>query len=233
MLEWFLEINRLSKEIRRKAQNALEMLRANDKGNAKVVNDYLKTEYGNLCRVWEQQFPVSELGDLGRHIHFGMENDYHDILLRDIIQIEEKAEKHLRDNVNKHQPFGFEELLHPVIFENAYQQYRNGHLRDAVLNSIVAVFDLIRQRTGLDSDGDRLIGEALSTTHPHLILSELETESGRNDQTGFIQVFQGAYKGIRNPKAHTLQHDLNEHKAAQYLIFASLLARRIEEAKEP
>jgi uncharacterized protein (TIGR02391 family) len=162
-----------------------------------------------------------------------MENDYQDILRRDISQVEEKAEKHLRESFNEHQPIGFEELLHPVIFENAYQQYRNSHLREAVLNSVTAVFDLIRQRTGLSSDGDQLITEALSIGHPCLILSELTTVSGRNDQAGFIQIFQGAYKGIRNPKAHTLQHDLNEHKAAQYLIFASLLARRIEEAKEP
>ena len=55
-------------------------------------------------------------------------------------------------------------------------------------------------------------------------------ESGQNDQKGFMQIYKGAYQGIRNPKAHSLTHDLTEVKAAQYLVFASLLARRIEEA---
>lgn len=125
---------------------------------------------------------------------------------------------------------GLPSLLHPTIIEHAYEQFINGHYRDAVLNSIVAIFDFIRARTGLQEDGADLIGKALSTGDPYLVLSELDTESGRNDQVGFIQIFQGAYKGIRSPKAHSLTHDLNKYKAAQYLVFASLLARRIEEA---
>ena len=125
---------------------------------------------------------------------------------------------------------GLISILHPAISEHAYEQFKNGHYRDAVLNSIVAIFDFIRERTGLKEDGDDLIGKALSTKNPYLILSELETESGINDQIGFMKIYQGAYKGIRNPKAHSLSNDLNKYKAAQYLIFASLLARRIEEA---
>jgi uncharacterized protein (TIGR02391 family) len=82
-------------------------------------------------------------------------------------------------------------------------------------------------------DGAKLAGQVFSVKEPRLILSELDTESGRNDQAGFLQIYQGAYIGIRNPKAHSLQHDLTEEKAAQYLIFASLLARRVAEAHEP
>ena len=33
-------------------------------------------------------------------------------------------------------------------------------------------------------------------------------------------------------KAHSLNHDLNEQKAAQYLITLNLLARRAEESKD-
>ncbi len=125
----------------------------------------------------------------------------------------------------------FRVLLHPIITEHALGQYDNGHLRDAVLNSIIAVFDLIRHKTGLKDDGDRLIGKAFSLDDPYLILSDIDTESGQNDQKGFIQILKGSFQGIRNPKAHSLSHDLNRVKAAQYLVFASLLARRIDEAK--
>ena len=125
----------------------------------------------------------------------------------------------------------FRFLLHPMITEHALPQYDNGYLRDAVLNSIIAVFDLIRQKTGLKEDGDRLIGKAFSLEHPYLILSDIDTESGQNDQKGFMQILNGSFQGIRNPKAHSLTHDLTAIKAAQYLVFASLLARRIDEAK--
>jgi hypothetical protein len=47
-----------------------------------------------------------------------------------------------------------------------------------------------------------------------------------------MQILVGTYLGIRNPKAHSLNHDLDAERAAQYLIFASLLARRIYEAKD-
>jgi uncharacterized protein (TIGR02391 family) len=125
----------------------------------------------------------------------------------------------------------FQVLLHPIIIEHALPQYDNGYLRDAVLNSIIAVFDLIRQKTNLKEDGDNLIGKAFSLHDPYLILSDIDNESGENDQKGFIQILKGSFQGIRNPKAHSLTHDLTPLKAAQYLVFASLLARRIDEAK--
>lgn len=36
---------------------------------------------------------------------------------------------------------------------------------------------------------------------------------------------------MRNPKAHTLKTDLTTESAAQYLVFASLLTRRIQESR--
>jgi uncharacterized protein (TIGR02391 family) len=136
----------------------------------------------------------------------------------------------IEENSNALPQIGFENLLHPVIVESSLSLYTSGHLRESVLNAITAVFDLIRKRTGVDDDGDRLIGQVMSIGNPLLVLSELESESGQNDQKGFMQIFKGAYQGIRNPKAHTLNHDLDEMKAAQYLVFASMLARRVEEA---
>lgn len=125
----------------------------------------------------------------------------------------------------------FSFLLHPEIIKHALTKYHDGHLRNAVLDSMTAVFDFIRSRTNLDDDGDRLIGRVFSLEDPMLVLSEIDTESGRNDQKGFIQIFKGAYQGIRNPKAHRLENDLSPLKAAQYMIFASMLIRRIEDAK--
>lgn len=233
MIEWCLEVNRLLREIRKKSLGAAAAYKADNAGAAKVINGYLKTDYANLRRLWEEHYNPSELGNLGRHIGFGDPHDYDDILSRDLPLIEDTAEQHFLESQEQPNSIGFENLLHPVIFEHAYHQYRAGHLRDAVLNAFTAVFDLIRERTGLDMDGAKLAGQVFSVKEPRLILSEVDTESGRNDQAGFLQVYQGAYIGIRNPKAHSLQHDLTKEKAAQYLVFASLLARRVAEASEP
>lgn len=124
------------------------------------------------------------------------------------------------------------DLLHPRVTTSSYTHFRSGRYRDAVLNAFVAVFDFIRERTSIDKDGAELVAEAFSLQNPKLIFSTLETESGRNEQKGFIQVLQGAYLGVRNPKAHSLQIETDQHSAAQYLVFASLLCRKVEVCSE-
>lgn len=234
MLNWFLSVNGILRELRKKALDAQKHLLAGDVNTAKVVNGYLKSDYQALWRAWEEAgFDTREFGGLGRHIGFGDQHDYDDIIQRDLPAVEAAAEKHAREGSPTQVQVGFEDLLHPIIYEHAYQQYRNGHLRDAVLNATVAVFDLIRERSGLKTDGQALVTEAFSLEKPRLIFSELESESGRNDQKGFLQILIGAYIGIRNPKAHSLHHDLDERKAVEYLIFTSLLARRVSEAHAP
>ena len=233
MLEWYLEVNAMFRAIRQKTIDAQGLLASNDSAGAKLVNGYLKADYQLLRKLWtDAGFQEQDMGNLGRHIGFGDANDYDDILARDLPQVEARAEAHVRGAKDAQPNMGFEALLHPVIFAHAFQHYVNGHYRDAVLNSVVAIFDLMRERTGLDLDGAALATQVLSLEKPHLILSELETESGRNEQKGFMQILVGTYLGVRNPKAHSLNHDLDAEKAAQYLIFASLLARRIYEAKD-
>ena len=126
---------------------------------------------------------------------------------------------------------GFNELIHPLIEETSMRHYSNGDFRNAVLDSIIVVFDKIRERTGIDADGEALVSRAFSLNSPYLILTELDTDSGQSEQKGFIEICKGLYKGIRNPKAHSLNHDLDEIKAAQYLVLSSIIMRRILDAK--
>jgi uncharacterized protein (TIGR02391 family) len=128
-------------------------------------------------------------------------------------------------------PTGFDNLLHPDIRLASIAHYQSGDYRNAVLDGILAISDKIRSLTGLDLDGDRLCNTAFSVNSPILIFSEIETESGKNDQVGFMEIFKGVYRGVRNPKAHSLNHDLDHAKAGQYLVMLSLLMRRITEAK--
>lgn len=235
MVRWYLSVKNILRAIEQKAGDALPIYEQGGKEACAAINNYMSSDYERLWDLWSQQFPEERLGNLGRHIHFGEDCDYRDIINHDLPEIDRRAEAHLLASAGEERPeidMGFERLLHPIIVEHAYQLFRNGHLREAVLNSITAVFDFIRARTGSDEDGDRLIGQVMSPNDPRLILSELGTDSGQNDQKGFMQIFKGAYQGIRNPKAHSLTHDLTEIKAAQYLVFASLLARRIEEATD-
>lgn len=231
MIEWYTELQKSLRDIRTKAMDALELCQKEDADGARQVNEYLKSDYKRLEGIWKQKFAREVPSYLGRHIYFGMAGDYQDILKRDLFEVENAAQTALFEFSAKQGELGFEQLLHPAIKKSSYKHYRDGHLRDAVLNSVIAVFEQIRKLTGIDADGDALVNKAFSLEHPVVVLSELETESGQNDQKGFMQILRGAFQGIRNPKAHSLANDLNEQKTAQYLVFASLLARRLDEAK--
>lgn len=149
-----------------------------------------------------------------------------DGVFAELVKLEGRLKGHLKNGV----PVGFDELLHPNIRNAAIKHFRNGDYRNASLDSVVALFNLLREKSGLNMDGEVLCNQVFSPNAPILILSELDTESGRNDQRGFMDMFKGFYRGVRNPKAHSLVHDLNAVKSAQHLIVARMLAQRLDDA---
>lgn len=84
-----------------------------------------------------------------------MNNDYQDIVKNDIPSVLKVAEALAREGSKDAEAVGFEDLLHPAIVASSLGQYRNGHLRDAVLNGVIAVLDLIRARILLGTLGSR------------------------------------------------------------------------------
>jgi len=232
MIKWYLKVNKLVKEIRKKSFDCIEAFLSENTDKVDAINKYLKTDYLSLSELWVKHVDKNKLGNLGQHIHFGEMHDYKDIIKLDIPQIENILEQFVFTNIDIDIQYGFEPYLHPIIVESSFEQYKSGQFRDSVLNSFIAVFDLIRDKTDVDIDGSRLVDKVFSLENPLLILSELDSQSGKNDQKGFLEIYKGAYIGIRNPKAHSLDHDLDENKAAQYLVLASLLARRVEEAQK-
>lgn len=232
MIEWYVQTKKLIRSLGRKAADARGQCATDNDKVPEALKGYMVTDLQQLKAHWLGRYPGDDhaFRTLGRHVGFCMGQDCSDILSIDLPELEERAEAHLVKDGTQ-QKIGFEDLLHPVISQSSYELYCGGHLREAVLNSMTALFDHIRRRTKTDEDGDKLIGKVFSLEKPLLTLSELQTESGQNDQKGFMQIFKGAYQGIRNPKAHSMTHDLTAMKAAQYLVFASLLARRIDEAR--
>lgn len=232
MIDWYVQAKKLLRALGQKAADARAQCKDDTDTVPLALKGYMLTDLQQLKAHWLGRYSADDhaFRTIGRHVGFCMGKDCSDILAFDLPELEERAEAYLQRDAAG-QKVGFEDLLHPTIVHSSYELYRNGHLREAVLNSITALFDHIRARTKCNEDGDRLIGKVFSLDKPLLILSELETESGQNDQKGFMQIFKGAYQGIRNPKAHSMTHDLSDIKAAQYLVFASLLARRIDQAR--
>lgn len=125
-------------------------------------------------------------------------------------------------------------LLHPEVVRLAKPRFNAGHYADAVeavfkeLNSQVKQVYL--NATGEELDGVQLMRKAFAPTKPIIVLDDLGTDTGRNIQQGYLDIFAGSMAGIRNPKAHSNIH-ITAERALHHLMLASLLFFRLGERK--
>ncbi|MDA8311631.1 MAG: TIGR02391 family protein [Actinomycetota bacterium] len=104
------------------------------------------------------------------------------------------------------------------------------HLDVAIFEGFKAINNRVKQMTGLDIDGSKLMDEALGLTNPRIQFGDLTTQTGRDIQQGLHFLFKGAVQGIRNPDAHEQFKPLDEEEGLEELAFASMLMRRLDGA---
>jgi uncharacterized protein (TIGR02391 family) len=124
--------------------------------------------------------------------------------------------------------------LHPRIQQASAQLYLDGHQGSAILEAFKAVNSRVKELAGPASqgkDGRTLMGSVFNVNSPVLRLNPGRTTSDRDEQEGFGLIFMGAMQGIRNPKAPDLMTPIDPDRAFEYLAFASLLMRRLDDIK--
>lgn len=119
----------------------------------------------------------------------------------------------------------FWNLLHPEIIKVSKSRFEAGHFADSVeaafkeINTIVK--DIVKQKTGQEFDGADLMNKAFSVNQPIIKLDDISTETGKNIQKGYMQIFSGAMTGIRNPKTHG-NIEITHERSIHFLFLASL-----------
>jgi uncharacterized protein (TIGR02391 family) len=86
----------------------------------------------------------------------------------------------------------------------------------------------VRRKTGEELDGAALMNKAFSPKNTLVVLDDLSTQSGRDAQLEYMQLYAGSMTGIRNPKAHA-NVTIDAARARHFLYLASLLAYRFDE----
>jgi uncharacterized protein (TIGR02391 family) len=117
--------------------------------------------------------------------------------------------------------------LHPAIVDAATDLYRDGHYANAIEDSVKALNNLVRLKSGLEADGAPLMTTAFSPEKPVLRFNELQDQSDRDEQRGFMMMFAGAVAGLRNPRAHKLIKD-DPERALEFIAFVSLLGKLLD-----
>lgn len=117
--------------------------------------------------------------------------------------------------------------LHPDIVEVSRSLFESGHYANAIFEAFKAVNNAVKQKSGLSTDGKKLMGDAFGGPDPVIKLNDGVTQSGKDEQEGFMHLFMGAMHGIRNPKGHDHVIQTDPYLTLEYLGFASLLMKKV------
>jgi uncharacterized protein (TIGR02391 family) len=82
-------------------------------------------------------------------------------------------------------------------------------------------------RKRVELDGAELMHKAFSPNNPVFVLADQSSESGKNIQQGFMELFAGSMIGIRNPHAHE-NLSLDPDEAKHFLYLATLLMKKFK-----
>jgi uncharacterized protein (TIGR02391 family) len=118
--------------------------------------------------------------------------------------------------------------LHPQVRQVAASYLESGHHAVAIFAAFKEINSRVKELTGLDLDGTKLMGEAVRDHDPPIRFGDLTTQSGRDVQAGLRFMFMGVVSGLRNPDAHEQFRALSEEEAFEELGLASMLMRRLD-----
>jgi len=128
----------------------------------------------------------------------------------------------------------YRELLtrraHPDVLRFCQAELLQDNYFHAVFEATKSIADKIRGKSGLTSDGSRLVDEAFGGNPPLLAFNTLQTETERSEHTGLMNLLKGLFGTFRNTTAHApkIKWVINEQDAVDMLTFTSLLHRRLD-----
>lgn len=129
-------------------------------------------------------------------------------------------------NINSDMPIELS-YLHPIVQKTAGELFRDGHYRQAILDTYIALVDAVKMKSGRhDLDNTPLMQTVFSIKNPLISVS-----ADADEQLGFMWLFTGAVMGIRNPKAHRLIDQKDPQRTLEWLSFASVLLRVLDDSK--
>lgn len=124
--------------------------------------------------------------------------------------------------------------IHSLIRDASFQLYNDAHYAEAVeaafLEVTLRVKEIVKIKTGEELDGTAAMQKAFSVNSPIIKLGDISTRTGKDIQQGVMELFVGAVRCIRNPKAHG-KIVIDKTEAIHELYFASLLMWKIDQAE--
>ncbi|MGY9065497.1 TIGR02391 family protein [Streptomyces sp. CAS3] len=121
--------------------------------------------------------------------------------------------------------------LHPEVAAVAAGRFEKGQYTDAVRSAFQAVEHRVQTLSGLSEVGSKLMGAALGSDTPKLVVTRATGPSLRSEREGFRDLFRGAMEALRNPRSHGPHFADDPEEAQEMLALANMLMRRLDEAE--
>ena len=122
--------------------------------------------------------------------------------------------------------------IHSEVFKYCRSELIKDNYFHAVLEAAKSIAERIRKMTGLNNDGSELFDKAFSVKYPLLALNNLQTDSEKSEQKGFVNLLKGIFGAFRNPHAHApkVVWPLSEQDAIDLLTMVSYVHRKLDKS---
>ncbi len=111
--------------------------------------------------------------------------------------------------------------------------FRDRHYARAVEEAFKFLNNAVKDKSGIvHQDGAGLMRTAFSANSPILKLNAWESQSEKDEQQGYMNIFAGSMTGIRNPRAHDHQLVDAPEVALELLVLANHLVRKLNAATQ-
>jgi uncharacterized protein (TIGR02391 family) len=122
---------------------------------------------------------------------------------------------------------------HTEIYKYCNAELLANNYFHSVFEANKGLFQRIRELSQQTDDGNRLI-ELVFSTNPILIINKYQSNSEKNEHTGFCNILKGLCGMFRNPNAHEPKIDWNisEQDALEILGMISYCHRRLDNAQK-
>ena len=126
--------------------------------------------------------------------------------------------------------------VHPDVVKCCHKELIvDNNYFHTVLEAAKSVAKKIREKTNHAEDGHELVDATLLAgrgNYPLLAINKYQTPTEQTEQKGFALLVKGIFSMFRNPAAHEPKIDrtVSEEEALEFLVLASLLHRKLDNA---
>lgn len=127
-------------------------------------------------------------------------------------------------------------MIHPKVSNVTKKLMLDGHYESAITASTKllenCIKEICKEKTGKDMSGTPLMQNIFNSKNPVLQFEDINSQSGKDLQEGYRNIFAGVQLGIRNPYSHDADRKPTPYEALHIIIMVSHLMYMADRAVE-